>query len=347
MIPRILRNILSISFLCALLLLVGCTDEELSSVEPTPTLEPSPTPRYTEATKAMLALNYCHLSLVKILAYEDRIILHEEYDNIINNINLAMIDDEEIITVLKHLMDTLTEFKLAETEKELFVNAYNKKVSTAFYEALANSATSTVAIQSLKEIVNSTQASPDETLTMRVMQGAHGGAPGGIPGIVVGTVTSFVSKASQNPISAGIAGVVSVAVVGDIWQSYHTNLAEYRRELRGCFKSFVLFKMMLKKVESKKTNAKIFAPNGLVFLSYQGHKANHSRSGVPYAFHLPKRSTRLDPDGRLLSQPFQHQSDHNGIEHGFTGFDELFIILAQASRTPKPAKCPLNYPPSG
>ena len=117
--------------------------------------------------------------------------------------------------------------------------------------------------------------------------------------------------------------------------------------LRGCFKSFALFKMMLKKVESKKTNAKIFAPNGLVFLSYQGHKANHSRSGVPYAFHLPKRSTRLDPDGRLLSQPFQHQSDHNGIEHGFTGFDELFIILAQASRTPKPAKCPLNYPPSG
>ncbi len=222
-----------VCLLCATLTFTGCQGDKAPLPKPTPrpTPNPTPTPRYTEATKAMLALNYCHLSLVKILAYEDRIILHEEYDNIINNINLAMINDEEIITVLKNLMDTLTEFKLAETERELFVNTYNKKVSTAFYEALANSAKSTAAIQSLKTIVNSTQSSPDENFTIRAMQGAQQGISGGVPGIVIGTVTSFASKASKNPISAGIAAVVSVAVVGDIWQSYHANLSEYRGEL--------------------------------------------------------------------------------------------------------------------
>ena len=35
-----------------------------------------------DALQAMLALNYCHMSLVKILAYEDRVVLDEEYNNI-------------------------------------------------------------------------------------------------------------------------------------------------------------------------------------------------------------------------------------------------------------------------
>ena len=57
------------------------------------------------AMRAMLALNYCHMALVNILAYEDRIILDEEYNNIINNISLSAIQDEEVVTILKQLMD--------------------------------------------------------------------------------------------------------------------------------------------------------------------------------------------------------------------------------------------------
>ncbi len=89
-----------------------------------------------KATRAMLALNYCHMSLVKILAYQDRIILDDEYNNIINNINLSAIEDEEILTILKHLMDTLTEFKLAEGDKDILVKEYDKHVSLAFYTAM-------------------------------------------------------------------------------------------------------------------------------------------------------------------------------------------------------------------
>jgi hypothetical protein len=41
--------------------------------------------------------------------------------------------------------------------------------------------------------------------------------------------------------------------------------------------------------------------------------------------------SELDPDGRVLSHPFHHQSAHGRINHGFTGCRKLFIILAQPS----------------
>jgi len=84
-----------------------------------------------------LALNYCRNSLVKIQSYNDRIVLDEEYNNIINNIDLSKIKDEEIIELLEELMDTLTFYKLKEGDKARLFTKYEKKVSDAFYSSFS------------------------------------------------------------------------------------------------------------------------------------------------------------------------------------------------------------------
>lgn len=91
-----------------------------------------------DALLSALALNYCRNSLVKIQSYNDRIVLDEEYNNIINNIDLSKIKDEEIIELLEELMDTLSYFKLQEGDKARLVKKYEKKVSNAFYSSFSN-----------------------------------------------------------------------------------------------------------------------------------------------------------------------------------------------------------------
>ncbi len=83
-----------------------------------------------------LVLNYCDMSLVKILSYKDRVILDEEYNTIVNNINLSAIHDEEVIDLLQILMDAFVSFQLAEHDKDLLQKEYNRLASNAFYDSL-------------------------------------------------------------------------------------------------------------------------------------------------------------------------------------------------------------------
>jgi len=85
---------------------------------------------------SILALNYCHNSLYKIIEYNDRIILDDEYNNIISNINLTKIPDQETIQVVLRLMDALTKFKLSENEKEHLNKIYEKRAEKALYDGL-------------------------------------------------------------------------------------------------------------------------------------------------------------------------------------------------------------------
>ena len=84
-----------------------------------------------------LALNYCRNSLVKIQSYNDRIVLDEEYNNIINNIDLSKIKDEEIIELLEELLDTLSFYKLKEGDETILRTKYEKKVSNTFYSSFS------------------------------------------------------------------------------------------------------------------------------------------------------------------------------------------------------------------
>jgi hypothetical protein len=57
-----------------------------------------------KSKNAVLALNYLHASLNKIKMYNDKRVLEDEYDNIINNINLTAINDKEIVDIITKLM---------------------------------------------------------------------------------------------------------------------------------------------------------------------------------------------------------------------------------------------------
>ncbi len=73
-----------------------------------------------KARNAAMTLNYLHGSLNKIVLYNDKIVLEEEYNNIINNLNLTVIEDPELVHVITYLMDTLTQFRLSEMDREKF-----------------------------------------------------------------------------------------------------------------------------------------------------------------------------------------------------------------------------------
>lgn len=90
-----------------------------------------------EAIRTAVSLNYCHMSLFRITSYNDRIVLDEEYTEIINNINLTKIQDEEIINLLKTLMDTISEFKLSEGDKGFLYSRYEQQIAKAFYSSFS------------------------------------------------------------------------------------------------------------------------------------------------------------------------------------------------------------------
>ncbi len=90
-----------------------------------------------DAINAVMALNHMHASLNKIVIYNDKIVLEDEYDNIINNLNLTVIKDREIVDVITNIMDTLTAFRLSEMDKEQFQKEYEHKLDNALADALS------------------------------------------------------------------------------------------------------------------------------------------------------------------------------------------------------------------
>ena len=109
----------------------------------------------TDEFRNIIALNYCTYSLAKIASYNDRVVLDNEYNNIVNAINLKNIKDEKIITVIKQLMDTMTKFRLSEIEKNKLTQIYEKKSQQTILDMLASKATKSIDIKSAISTVSS------------------------------------------------------------------------------------------------------------------------------------------------------------------------------------------------
>lgn len=88
------------------------------------------------AKKNIMILNRLQMSLTKIISYNNKIILDEEYNNIINNINLRSIRDKEILDLVLNLMDTLSAFQLSEIDKKLIYEQYQEKLENALSKSL-------------------------------------------------------------------------------------------------------------------------------------------------------------------------------------------------------------------
>jgi len=161
-----------------------------------------------DAFLSILALNYCHLSLVKIIEYNDRVVLDEEYSNIINNINLSKIKDRELIDILKKLMDVLTQFKLDERSKEKLLKQYEKNVEGTLYSALKEGGDVNLNMSDVANIV-ARQASTAAT--------AGAGAA--------------VLSGPAAPMVAAATGAIILVQVGSAYVNYRNALAAYREAL--------------------------------------------------------------------------------------------------------------------
>ena len=68
--------------------------------------------------RAAYALNMCTVSVSQIVDYNDSYILDQEYDAILNNLNLEQIPkDEALLKTLIELLNTITFFKIQEIKK--------------------------------------------------------------------------------------------------------------------------------------------------------------------------------------------------------------------------------------
>ena len=92
-----------------------------------------------EKRKAAYALNMCMVSVSQIIDYDDLYVLEQEYDAILNNLNLEqMPKDEAFLDILKQLLDTITFFRIQEGDKKMLEKEYQHKVKNAIWSAVSN-----------------------------------------------------------------------------------------------------------------------------------------------------------------------------------------------------------------
>ena len=89
--------------------------------------------------KTAFALNLCTVSVSQIIDYNDVVVLEQEYDTILNNLNLESIPkDEALLNILKQLLDTITFFRMQEGDKKFIDREYQNKMKNAIWNAVPN-----------------------------------------------------------------------------------------------------------------------------------------------------------------------------------------------------------------
>lgn len=89
--------------------------------------------------RAAYALNMCTVSVSQIVDYADVNVLEQEYEAILNNLNLEqMPKDEALLHILRQLLDTITYFRIQAGEKEMIEKEYQQKMKNAIWNAVPN-----------------------------------------------------------------------------------------------------------------------------------------------------------------------------------------------------------------
>ncbi len=92
-----------------------------------------------EVKRAAYALNMCTVSVSQIVDYNDIYILEQEYEAILNNLNLEkMPKDEALLKILVELLNTITFFRIQEKRKKMIEKQYQDRVKNAIWSAVPN-----------------------------------------------------------------------------------------------------------------------------------------------------------------------------------------------------------------
>lgn len=89
--------------------------------------------------KAAYALNMCTVSVSQIVDFNDEYILEQEYEAILNNLNLEqMPKDEALLNILVKLLNVITFFRIDKLKKENIEKKYQRKMRNAIWSAVPN-----------------------------------------------------------------------------------------------------------------------------------------------------------------------------------------------------------------
>ena len=92
-----------------------------------------------ELIKAAYALNLWTVSVSQIIDYNDINILEQEYDTIMNNLNLEkMPKDETLLDVIKNIMDEITTLKIEYGDQCVIESEYRHRIKNAIWNAVPN-----------------------------------------------------------------------------------------------------------------------------------------------------------------------------------------------------------------
>ncbi len=89
--------------------------------------------------RAAYALNLCTVSVSQIIDYNDINVLEQEYETILNNLNLEnMPKDEALLNILKQILDTVSFFRIQEGDKKFIDKEYQQKMKNAIWSSVPN-----------------------------------------------------------------------------------------------------------------------------------------------------------------------------------------------------------------
>lgn len=92
-----------------------------------------------EKIKAAYALNMCTVSVSQIIDYNDSYILEQEYEAILNNLNLKQIPkDEALLRILTELLNTISFFRIQDIKKKQIEKKYQQRMKDAIWAAIPN-----------------------------------------------------------------------------------------------------------------------------------------------------------------------------------------------------------------
>ena len=87
----------------------------------------------------MLALNMAIVSIHKIIATQDRIVLEQEYQNIINNLSLGNIEsDYELTGLYQEMMTFITGKRIRDEDAKIFRSRYDRRKQNLLMDALSD-----------------------------------------------------------------------------------------------------------------------------------------------------------------------------------------------------------------
>ena len=87
--------------------------------------------------KAAYALNLCTVSIAQIVDYNDIGILMQEYDNILNNLNIEkMPKDDALLEIFERMIDTINSCYISAEDKKLIDAEYQNRMKNAVWSAV-------------------------------------------------------------------------------------------------------------------------------------------------------------------------------------------------------------------